>query len=97
MISGLGGLALASKLSSFISREHMCRFAIRANGKGDTARADSVFALCLVRERVPIIVLHWERLILRTLHIRETTIFLDDGDDLSARARRRGGGNQAIS
>ncbi len=60
--------------------EHLCCYRIRADGKGDAAPADSIFALCLVRECVPIIVFHWERLVLRTLHDREAAIFFDDRD-----------------
>jgi hypothetical protein len=37
-------------------------------GKGDAASANSVFALRLIRERVAIIVFHWEGLVFRALH-----------------------------
>src|SRR5437773_12557821 len=60
--------------------EHVCRLAIGADGKGDAARANSVFALRLIRECVAIIVLHWKSLVFRAFHDRQPVILFDDGD-----------------
>src|SRR5882724_496646 len=53
-----------------IFHDNLCRFAIGADGKGDAASANSVFAPRLIGERIPVVMLHWESLVFWTLHDR---------------------------
>src|SRR6266516_2590531 len=74
--------ALESSFAAHIEifHDNLCRFAIGADGKSDAASANSVFVLRLIGERVAIIVFHWEGLVFRALHNRETSVLLDDRD-----------------
>src|SRR6266513_6008745 len=74
--------ALESSFAAHIEifHDNLCRFAIRADGKGDAASANSVFVLRLIGERIAIIVVHWEGLVFRALYNREPTLLFDDGD-----------------
>src|SRR5437867_7924260 len=64
------GLAFESSFTAHIEifHEHLCGLAVGADGKGNAASADSVFALRLIRERIPVIVLHRESLVFWALH-----------------------------
>ncbi len=63
-----------------IFHDHLCGLAIRTDSEGDAASADSVFAFCLVREHVAIIVFHRESLVLRPFDDRQSVTFFDDSD-----------------
>src|SRR5439155_15199503 len=82
MMPVLIGNALENSFAAHVEifHKHRCRFAIRADGKGDSASANSVFALRLIGERVAIIVFHWEGLVFRALHNCQYAILFDDRD-----------------
>src|SRR5437867_4083929 len=64
------GNALENSFAAHIEifHEHLCGLAVGADGKGNAASADSVFALRLISERIPIIVRHRESLVFWALH-----------------------------